>query len=452
MSDAKQLFDALVQYVNGLMEAQHVPGVALAVHVNGETFTAGLGVTSSAHPLPVTPDTIFQIGSITKTYTAFVLMRLVEQGKLKLSDRVIQYVPDLQLTDPQVRETVTIEQLLTHTAGWDGDIFTDTGNGDDALAKYVPLIANAPQVVPNGTHVSYNNAGFALAGRVIEVVTGERYEDVVQKQVFEPLGLQNSHFFAADVMLKRFAVGHFVTPDNTAIVANPWPIPRSSNPAGGIACSISDLVSYGQMMLRGGKAEDGTVLLGEESFASLKQAREYVGPGERYVALSWFTEKTASGQIWEHGGGTNGQISQLAVVPEQNFIFAMTTNANKGSLLTDPAMKQALESFLGIVLPEVQPVDATGVDLGQFAVHFTRPIADFDITLNEQGGLQGKLSYKYGLGDQIPQVPPFSMAYAGKNLLVITDTDLKGIEAVLIPDSSGQYSHVRLGGRIYVRG
>lgn len=451
MSKYQTAFDGLLQALNKAMEAHNVPGIAVSVYCNGELYEAGLGVTHAEHPLPVTPDTIFQIGSITKTYTAFVLMQLVEQGKLNLSDLVIQHLPELQLTDASVRESVTVEQLVTHLGGWDGDIFTDTGNGDDALAKHVTLVAQAPQVVPNGTHASYNNAAFSLAGRVIEKVTGEVFETVVRKMVFEPLGLQRSFFFAADVMLQRFAAGHHITPAGDRMVAHPWPIPRGSNPAGGIACSIRDLTAYGQMIMRGGKTADGTALLGTESFTTLTSPHAFYGPGDNHIALSWFRQDSGNGVILEHGGGTNGQISQLAVVPERAFVFAMTTNSNKGGQVTREAMKQALRDFLGISVPETQPVDASGVDLSQYVGRYSRPMTELVISQGEGGGLVCKLVYKYGLGGQIPDLPEFPLSYAGKHLLLATTGDFKGAEGVLIADEQDRITHMRFGGRIHVR-
>jgi CubicO group peptidase (beta-lactamase class C family) len=451
MSNNQAAFDALLASINKLMEQYNVPGVAVSVYCDGELYEAGLGVTHAEHALPVTPDTIFQIGSITKTYTAFVLMQLVEQGKLNLSDLVIQYVPELQLTDTSVRESVTVEQLLTHLGGWDGDIFTDTGNGDDALARHVGLIASAPQVVPNGTHASYNNAAFSLAGRVIEKVTGEVYESVMQKMVFEPLGLKRSYFFPADVMLQRFAAGHLISPAGDRIVAHPWQIPRNSNPAGGIACSIRDLMRYGQMIMRGGKTAEGQALMGAEAFATLTSPHTFYGPGDSHIALSWFRVDTGSGVILEHGGGTNGQISQLAVVPQRAFAFAMTTNCNRGGQVTKDAMKQALQAFLGISAPETQPVDPAGVDLSQYAGRYTRPMTELVIRQGEDGGLIGKVVYKYSLSGQIPELPEFTLAYAGKHVLVASGGDFTGADAVLITDEQDRITHLRFGGRIHVR-
>ena len=117
------------------MKRLKIPGVAIGVFHNGKEYTAGFGVTSVENPLPVTPDTLFQTGSISKTFTGTIFMRLVEAGQVELDAPVRKYLPKLKLSDKDVAERVTIRHLLTHTGGWVGDYFNDFGDGDDALGQ-----------------------------------------------------------------------------------------------------------------------------------------------------------------------------------------------------------------------------------------------------------------------------------------------------------------------------
>src|SRR5207302_6195544 len=119
-----------------------------------------------------------------------------------------RYVPELRLKDEQAACDVTVLHLLNHTAGWAGDLLDDTGWGDDALEKYVRLMAGIDQVSPLGEVVSYNNASLSLAGRIIEKVTGQTYEQAMKELVFEPVGLTHSFFFPNDIMTRRFVGGH----------------------------------------------------------------------------------------------------------------------------------------------------------------------------------------------------------------------------------------------------
>src|SRR5690606_32934919 len=151
-------------------------GVAVGILHDSRERMAGIGFTSVENPLPVTADTLFQIGSTTKTITGTILMQLVEKGLLDLDEPVRTYLPELRLADKAAEEGVTPRHLITHMGGWMGDYFSDTGDGDDALTRYVAEMAELPQVTPTGSIWSYNNAGFGLAGRLIEVITGNSYE------------------------------------------------------------------------------------------------------------------------------------------------------------------------------------------------------------------------------------------------------------------------------------
>jgi CubicO group peptidase (beta-lactamase class C family) len=134
----------IMDSIQDAMQRFHVPGAAVGVMREGSEEIRTFGVTSIDNPLPIEPDTLFQIGSITKTITATAIMRLVDQGELELEAPVRRYLPELRLADEDVAQRVTLRHLLTHTAGWVGDDFTDTGPGDDAVARYVANLADVP--------------------------------------------------------------------------------------------------------------------------------------------------------------------------------------------------------------------------------------------------------------------------------------------------------------------
>ena len=148
--------------IQDAMRRYHTPGVAVGVLRDGRDEITTYGVTSIENPLPVQANTLFQIGSITKTITATMVMRLVEQGLLDLEAPVRRYLPELRLADEDVAQRVTLRHLLTHTAGFVGDDFSDTGSGDDAVARYVANMVELPQITPLGALFSYCNSGFVL--------------------------------------------------------------------------------------------------------------------------------------------------------------------------------------------------------------------------------------------------------------------------------------------------
>jgi CubicO group peptidase (beta-lactamase class C family) len=201
-------FALLSKQVQAAMQRYGVPGVAVGVLAQGREHLAGFGVTNVESPRPVDIDTLFQVGSLAKLATSTAIMRLVEQGCLSLDAPVRDYLPDLTLADAAVADRVTLAHLLTHTSGWTGDFFPDTGRGNDALARYVAAMAKLPQVSAPGRYLSYDNAGYALAGRVLEYLAGKPYETTVKELLFTPLAMPRSTFFAEEAITQTVAAGH----------------------------------------------------------------------------------------------------------------------------------------------------------------------------------------------------------------------------------------------------
>ncbi|MCB0159449.1 MAG: beta-lactamase family protein, partial [Caldilineaceae bacterium] len=348
-------FDNLQGEIAARMAEHDVPGAAVGVYVDGLTLTAGLGVTNVDHPLLVTPQTFFQIGSITKTFMGTLTMQLVEQGKLDLDAPVRTYLPDFAVADEAAAAGATMRTLLTHNAGWVGDFFIDTGDGADACTRYVVRMADLAQLAPQGAHYSYNNASFGVLGAIIETVTEEPFEDVLQRLLIEPLGLQEWVIHPTDVMTKRFAVGHRAGDDGIA-VATPWPLPRCTRPAGGIITTVGDLLTYARFHLREGVTDDGTRLLTPASIAAMRTPQTRVWGDDEAIGLTWFIDRRDGVTVYSHGGGTVGQISLLATIPERNFALAVFTNGQSGGHVTRAAFRWALRHMLDVTPFVPQPV------------------------------------------------------------------------------------------------
>ncbi|MGH3916869.1 MAG: serine hydrolase domain-containing protein, partial [Pseudonocardiaceae bacterium] len=234
-----------------------IPGVALGLLHNGTSYIRGYGVTNVNYPQPVDGDTLFRIGSTTKTFTATTVMRLVEQGKLNLDATVRTYLPNFATLDSSVAPRVTLRQLLNHSPGWLGEYYRDTGRGDDALAEYVAGMAQLPQLTPLGKVFAYNNAAISLAGRVIEVVAGSTYEDTVRKLVLDPLGMTHSRFFSDEIVGFKVAASHNIVDGKPVVDTSFWAFPpRSMNPTGGLISSVRDQLCYAAFHL-GGRRRTG---------------------------------------------------------------------------------------------------------------------------------------------------------------------------------------------------
>jgi CubicO group peptidase (beta-lactamase class C family) len=223
----------LPEFVEATAARFGIPGVAVGVWADGRAVYACHGVTSVDNPLPADQDTLFLLGSVTKTYTATAVMRLVAEGRVELDAPVHRYVPEFRLKDEQAVAQVTVLHLLNHTAGLDFGLIADFGEGDDALAAYVARMAELELIASPGARASYSQAGYNLAGRVVEKVTGLGYERAVAALLFEPLGLSHSFFARDDIMTRRFVVGHNRGEDATLSIARLWWRSRGDNPGRG---------------------------------------------------------------------------------------------------------------------------------------------------------------------------------------------------------------------------
>ena len=346
-----------------------VPGVAAGLWHKGKASYACHGLTSMENPLPIDEHTLFQAGSIGKNFTATALMLLAAEERVDLKSPVRHYLPDLLLKNEAAVEQITLLQLLNHTAGWEGDFFPDTGEGDDALARFVLHMNELEQLTPPGTTFSYNNAAFCLAGRVIEKVTGDTYENAIQELLLEPLGLRESFFFRDQVMTRRFVVGHKPSGPDTLQVARPWALPRNGAPAGGIVTSVSDLLAWARFHL--GDYPDGQGLqpLNSSHLARMREPTVHMpgcGFGDAF-GLGWFLGKVGDTWLVSHGGSTNGQEASLCLLPDHGWALALLTNSSPGGLaLNEAARRRVLSACTGLVEEQAQPLVTATAELAAY--------------------------------------------------------------------------------------
>ena len=438
-----------------------VVGATAGVLLDGEATTAFTGVTSVENPLEVDGRTLFQFGSTGKTYTATALMILAEQGKVDVDAPVRTYVPELTLRDKDVQEKVTVLQLLNHTAGWQGDAMTDTGDGDDALDKYVALMADLQQESPLGSTVSYNNASLSLAGLVIAKVTGSVYEQAIRDLLFTPLGLADTWFRPNDIMSRRFACGHNTQDDGRVTVARPWALPRGNAPAGGMSATIGDQLAWARFHLGDGKAADGTRVLSEASLARMQQptvdmAGSALGDA---VGISWLLKDVGGVRQVSHGGTTNGQFSDFTMVPERGFAVTCMTNTSPGGPhLYEAVTAWALEHHLGVKAVSPVPVDRSDSELTPFIGSFETIAAAVEVTI-DKGMLQAAVTIKPAManqlreaGEDVPEQQPFrlGMLSDGDQYVVVGGIG-DGMRGYFTRDAAGKVAGVHLGGRLATR-
>jgi CubicO group peptidase (beta-lactamase class C family) len=343
------------------MSRYHIPGVAVGVLYNGREYLRGYGVTNVDYPLPVDENTLFRIGSTTKTFTGTTIMRLVEQGTLALNTPVRTYLPTLKLADPSAASRVTVRQLLNHSAGWVGDDYANLGRGEGALAKYVDGMRQLPQLTPPGEVFAYNNAAVNLAGYLLATVSGKPYEQVVRSLLLDPLGLAHTGFFTDALIGYCFAASHVVKNDRAVVEPAMWQFPESLHPTGGLISSARDQLRYARFHLGNGTTSDDTPLLKPHSLLAM---RSDPGPGGTIqieidgVGVTWWRRRTAEGvPVFQHGGSWQGQYSGLFFVPQRGFAMTMLTNSTGGpQLIADLFFTDwALRQFAGLSDPPAEP-------------------------------------------------------------------------------------------------
>lgn len=438
-------FAQLSQYVLAEMRRLNVPGVAIGLHHKGREHMAGFGVTNVENPLPVTADTLFQIGSTTKTVTGTIVMQLVEKNLIDLDEPLKTYLPELRLADKTAEGSVTMRHLLTHMGGWAGDFFRETGSGDDALTRYVAEMASLEQLTPVGTVWAYNNAGFGLAARVIEVVTGQTYERAAQDYLLGPLGMDNSYFDLADVISRSFVVGHRMVPDRGVVVERPWALSRASNAIGGLCSSARDQLRYARFHLGDGTTATGQRILSADSMA-IMQSVQYPANFGMLMGLSWRIKEYGATRAVMHGGATNGQMSAFLMIPSEDFAITVLTNADQGGILHDNVVGRALEQYLGLKEPDKTYLDLSVEQLGEYLGSYDAQMAALDLYF-EKGQLMVSMTPKGGFPDissPAPTAPaPSRLAFFGPDRVIALDEPLINTKAEFLRDKNGQIEWLR---------
>lgn len=448
----------LAGFVEATAKEFEVPGVSVGVLVDGQEIYASHGVTSVDNPLPVDERTLFHVASVTKTFTATALMRLVAEGKVDLGAPVRRYVPELRLDDEEAAERITVLSLLNHTAGLDWNLI-DSDDEDGSLAAFVAKMAELKMIGAPGARASYSQAGYNLAGRIIEKVTGLPYEKAVASLVLEPLELSNTFFGLDEIVVRRFAVGHTPGEDGALRAARPWKAnpaeAHGNNPGGGIASSVGDLLRWARFHLGTG---DG-VLPAETLHRMREQTVELRGTtlGDAF-GICWFLRDVDGVRTMGHGGSGNGQFAELLIVPERNFaVVALSNSGPNGYLLNQAVVRWALEHHLGVTERDPEPAPYEERSAREVAGRYEIDAMNLDIATDGS-----RLTLAVGIKPEIREAsdvampPDYPAATIGflpgdGDEYIVTDGGLTGQRGFFTRDDHGQVTGVDLAGRLFSR-
>jgi CubicO group peptidase (beta-lactamase class C family) len=436
-------------YVDERMAHRHVPGVVVGMVQGEEDLVVARGVTSVDHPLDVDVGTLFQIGSRTKTFTGTALMQQVEAGKLHLDAPLVTYLPEFTLSNPDYAPRVTPRHLLTHTAGWLGDFFLASPirvRGDEALARMVDALAQAPCLTPPGEIFSYNNAAFGVAGRLLEALTGQTYEEAIQRLVLEPLGMHHTTFFAEDVVTERTASGHIVR-DGTPTVARPWGISRSSHPAGGIISDTQDQLRYARFHLGDGTTPGGERLLSAETLTDMQSGHAPGVIGRDAVGLPWLLGSVGGTRTVGHGGGMNGQMSEFMLVPERDFAISVFTNSDTGALLCGDVVRWVLDRVLDLRVAPLTPIRVSREQLDEYTGAYA-----FGLVKVERDGEDLLLRREPIPGSELmaEAPPPVRVGFYDEDC-IFDRSEPASVRGKFLREADGHIRHLHWGGRLIPR-
>lgn len=373
-----------------LMADHRVPGATLGILHEGRVTATAAGVLSKATGVEVTPDSLFQIGSITKVWTATLVLQLVDDGRLDLDEPVAEVLPGFRVADANVTRAVTTRHLLTHTSGIGGDVFTDTGRGDDCVERYVAALGEIDQNHPLGATWSYCNAGFVVLGRIVEHLTGLTWDGALRERLAAPLGLEHTVTLPEDALLHRTAVGHLGEPDEDPIPTTTWTLTRAMGPAGLITASVEDVLAFARMHLERGVATDGTRVLSTAGCDAMA-AKEAELPDTHTLGDSWGLGWIRFGWDGErligHDGNTIGQSAFLRLLPSRRLAVVLLTNGGNTTDIFQDLYREIFRSVAGVEMPRPlePPVVSPDVDPERYVGRYERAAMTTEVFVDDRG-------------------------------------------------------------------
>lgn len=295
-------------------------GCAALVAKNGQIiYRKAFGMADLELNVPMQPEMVFRIGSITKQFTAIAILQLMEQGKLSLQDEITKFIPDY----PMHGHSITVEHLLTHTSGiksyTDVPEFQKFIRTDMKPEEVIDLIKSKPMEFAPGTKWKYNNSGYFLLGYIIEKVTGKTYQEYLQENFFTPLGMTSSCYGDDTKIIKLRASGYQPGKDGT--VNADFMSMLLPYAAGSIMSTVDDLYKWN-------RAVHSYKLVKKETLEMAHTPYRLADGKSTGYGYGWFLSHLQGSPTIEHGGGINGYLTSSVYLPDEDVFVALFSNSN----------------------------------------------------------------------------------------------------------------------------
>ena len=378
--DAERLHGRVAE----LLAEYGIPSAAIGVLHDGEIAELAVGVKSVETQEATTTDTVYQCGSMTKTWTALAFMQLVDEGRVDLDEPVRTYLPGFTVADPETTATVTPRHLLNHTNGIE-EAFGDPGEDDDVYERMVENIADAPQIFPLGHTHGYSAAlGYAILARILEVQDGKRWDDVMRDRLFDPMGATSTNSRYDQVDETRAATGHLIRSLEEGPIVTPVDhLPRSYGPGGNITSTVRDVLTMADVLLHEGTAPNGRRIVSAESVTEMMHSRVPVpdpylfGPAWALglIVCDWQGET-----VYASDGSTIGQNARLRILPDSNTAVAMLTNGGPRESFYRTVFNEILTDLGTVTVPDLPVPDPTlTLDPHRYEGVYERPGTRYEV-------------------------------------------------------------------------
>jgi CubicO group peptidase (beta-lactamase class C family) len=318
---ASDAYTEIDEYITTAIKRHNIPGIALAItRGDVELYSKGYGTAGAGRP--VSADTPFYLGSISKSFTALAVMQLVEQGQLELDAPVQTYLPWFMVADEQASQQITIRHLLQHTSGLSYAGYTSNLPADSSLEMLVRDLSRARSNAPTGSKMQYFNPGYDTLGLIIETMSGQSYGDYLSEHVFGPLGMKRTFTDAAAAKEAGLTQGYaqifmFDVPMKQ-------PVKQYDLPAGFIISTANDMARYLTAMNNGGVL-DGFRVLKPESVELMFTPNSEIGST---YGFGWQIYQANGETNISHGGDTERFHTNMLLLPEKNLSIVMLINQN----------------------------------------------------------------------------------------------------------------------------